>query len=263
MGTLHTSSRWRRILTGCTVFLLTLTLTATALANTEELTKLAQELTKLRVEVEGLADSISASKNDTQAQLRSLSAQKTELEAQIQREELRLAQVQQEKAKLLEEVARGNAAKNELKPTVLESIAKVRQGVERSLPFKRAGRLDELDKIEKQLKDGLLRPEKAAARLWQFAEDELRLTRESGVYQQTIQVDGDEILADVARLGMVAMYFRTADNRVGRIAVVDGQWRTEKFSDEERQTQVVALFENFKKGIRQGFFTIPNPAPAK
>lgn len=263
MGTLHTSSRWRRLLTGFIAALLLPTLTATALANTEELTRLAEELTGLRAEVEGLSDAISAAKTDTQGQLRSLSTQKTELEAQIQREELRLKQLRLQKTKLVEEVARGNAAKDALEPTVLASVARVREGVERSLPFKRAGRIAELDKIEKQLTDGLLRPEKAAARLWQFAEDELRLTRESGIYQQTIEVDGDEILADVARLGMVAMYFRTADDRVGRIARIGGQWRTEQFTDEARKAHVLALFEHFKKGIRQGFFTIPNPAPAK
>ena len=135
----------------------------------------------------------------------------------------------------------------------------MRRGVQKSLPFKRAERVAALDAIESQLEEGLLGPEKDASRLWQFAEDELRLTRESGLYQQTLTVDGEEVLAEVARIGMVAMYFQTADGRVGRVARRGEEWVTETLTDERDVDRLRSLFDAFKKGVRQGFFTVPSP----
>lgn len=235
--------------------------TPSGLATTSTLTRLARELTGLRAEVEGLSESIADARSETNTNLRSLAGQKAELEAQVQREELRLKQLAQEKEKHLQEVASSQAAKARIEPTIQASITRVRTGIAASLPFKHAERLAALDAIETGLKDKMLRPEKAAARLWQLVEDELRLTRESGLYQQVLTVDGAEALVDVARLGMVAMYFKTQDGRVGRVAKKGDAWAIETLSDEASKTQILGLFDQFKKNIRVGFFELPNPTP--
>lgn len=252
----------RRLVPGMlTLVALMLLATPHGLATTSTLTRLARELTGLRAEVEALSESISDVRAETETRVRSLAGQKAELEAQVQREELRLKQLAQEKEKHLQEVASSQAAKARIEPTIRASLARVRRGVASSLPFKHAERLAALDAIETGLRDGMLRPEKAAARLWQLVEDELRLTRESGLYQQVLTVDGDETLAEVARLGMVAMYFKTQDGRVGRVARKGDVWVTETLSDEVSRAQILGLFDQFKKNIRVGFFELPNPTP--
>ncbi len=253
---MHTETR--RWVSASLVVLASLALAATAHAS-GDLSRLAGELTRLRAEVESLSDSISESKRTTQAELRAAAGQKSELELSLQREEMRLTQLTTKREKHLAAVARSEAAKGKLAPSVLATITRVRARVRTSLPFKRAERVAALDALESQLEEGLLGPEKAASRLWQFAEDELRLTRESGLYQQTLTVDGEEVLAEVARVGMVAMYFQTSDGRVGRVASRGEEWVTETLTAERDVDRLRALFDAFGKGVRQGFFEVPNP----
>ena len=56
----------------------------------------------------------------------------------------------------------------------------------RSLPFRTAERLLEIQKIEDQFKAGLLTPQRALSRLWGFFEDELRLWHESRQASPTV-----------------------------------------------------------------------------
>ena len=151
---------------------------------------------------------------------------------------------------------------NSEKPAIVKSsIASVRRSIESGLPFKTGERLAALAKIEEQLDQGLSSPEKATARLWAMIEDELRLTRENGLYRQTVKIDGEESLVEVARLGMVAMYFRTNDGRVGKTLRSDNGWTYELIKDEVKEEQVEMLFDAFKKQIRAGYFELPNPLP--
>lgn len=222
-----------------------------------ELTQLAQRLTMLRAEVEGIHTQIEDHKIEAQQKTRSLSTQRAELELQLQREELRLKQLQQARQKHIARVQESESSHAQLKPALLAKITHIKAHITRSLPFKQRERLDELEQLNAQLNSGVLSPHKAAARLWQLLEDELRLTRESGLYRQTITLDGEEVLVDVARHGMVAMYFRTNSGAVGKVEREAESWRYVYARGEQEQAQLSLMFESFKKGIRAGFFTLP------
>ncbi|MFB6373638.1 MAG: DUF3450 family protein, partial [Bradymonadaceae bacterium] len=96
------------------------------------------------------------------------------------------------------------------------------------------------------------------SRLWQFVEDELRLSRENGMYSQVIELGGEEVLADVARVGMVSLYFKTEDGRVGVAERTDEGWRWQTIRKEKQKRRIEKLFESFKKNIRVGYFELPN-----
>ncbi len=234
-----------------------------AIAGDGDAAELARRLAKLRSQVETLSSQVENKKADIDAHLRSIRSQKADLEMQVEREKTRLQQLRQAVEKHRARIEAQKQTRADLEPTVSAAVADVRQTVADSLPFKRSARLAELDKIEKQLKGGLISPQKAAARLWQFVEDELRLTRENGLYRQIVQVDGDEVLADVARVGMVAIYFKTDDGRVGMARRADDGWTWKKLDDEQDKKRVANLFDAFKKNIRVGFFEIPNAFPAQ
>ena len=102
-------------------------------------------------------------------------------------------------------------------------------------------------------------PESAAARLWAFVEDELRLSRENALDRQVIPLPEGEVLAEVARLGMVALYFRTDGGLTGAAVPRDGGYAWEVITDRDDQKAVAALFEKLRHGVRTGAFTLPNP----
>lgn len=219
----------------------------------------AAELAGLRREVETLSSDLGLRKEDLRSRLKAIEAQKVEIEVQIRREELRLAQIEGEASARREELARDATRGDTLAPAVDLSITRVRGTVERGLPFHVPERLAELDNLRTQLATGLVTSEAASARLWAFTEDELRLCRENGLDRQVIQLDGAEVLADVARLGMVALYFRTDGGVVGMAVPADGGWSWRTLASRDDQKAVMALFEKLQHGVRSGAFPLPNP----
>ena len=220
----------------------------------------AAELARLRREVETLSAEVAAAKEDSRNQLRAIDNQKLDIEVSVRREELRLSQVQGEAAARREELAQSLTRGDDLAPALRQAIAGVRGSVQDGLPFHRDERLAELDGLSAQLDAGLLTPEAGVARLWAFTEDELRLTRESGLDRQIVALDGKDVLAEVARLGMVALYFRTDGGEVGLAVPAAGGWSWQVVADREQQVAIAALFDTFKHGVRSGTFQLPNPA---
>ncbi len=220
----------------------------------------AAELARLRREVETMNQELALANEDLRGQLKAVEAQKVEIEVQIRREELRLAQIEGEAAARKAELEKFGTRGAELGPAVHDSIAKIRGAVESGLPFHLTERLQELDDLDQQLSGGAVTPEAATARLWAFTEDELRLARENGLDRQVVTVDGAEVLADVARLGMVALYFRTDGGVVGTaVRTAEGAWKWQTLEGRDAQKTVGTLFEKLAHGIRSGSFVLPNP----
>ena len=231
---------------------------STAPAYAADLEKMAAELARLRSEVEVLATDLDELKAEEKQRLQSLGQQKAGLEAEAQREELRLRQLQQEIGRVQESIKAAGMLESELKPAVLDAIRAVMGPVQAGLPFRVSERLADLQRLERDLQADELLPSAAASRLWSRVEDELRLARENGLYQQVVEVDGREVLADVARVGMVMMFFRTDDETFGRAVKKVGEWSFESYVDEAQRERVKKLFEALDKRIRIGFFALPN-----
>ncbi len=223
----------------------------------------AAELARLRQDVEARSHELGLAKEELRGRLKAIEAQKMEIEVAIRREELRLAQIEGEAASRREELAAHDTSGETLGPALRESLAAVRAEVERGLPFRKADRLAELDNLLRQLDAGDITAETGIARLWAFMEDELRLCREVGMDRQIVQLSDGEVLADVARLGMVGIYFRT-DGGVTGSAVREGEgWRWQAFTSRDDQKAVESLFEKLRHGVRSGAFILPNPLLAR
>ncbi|MEM7053981.1 MAG: DUF3450 family protein [Pseudomonadota bacterium] len=143
-------------------------------------------------------------------------------------------------------------------PVASDSITQLERHIQSGLPFKVDERLDALAEIRNQLESGALAPPRVINRLWSFYEDELRLTRENALYSQIIPLEGDRVLADVAKLGTVAMYFQTRDDRVGQAVRSGGDWRFVTVEGRIDQQQIETLFDSLQKQIRTGYFELPN-----
>ena len=236
---------------------LALILGAMPVATAADLDTMAQTLSDLRRQVEQLSADLTLQKEDRRGRLRALDGEKAELQVQLRQQELRRSQLQQaldsEKAVRAEIVAEGQA----LTPAVVESIAAVRGSVKMSMPFRLQERLDELDKLEGELAAETITPREAAQRLWSFSEDELRLSKENAIDRQVITSDGQEVLEDVARLGMVAMYYKTEAGQVGWAVREAGAWKWKPTTNTAEQQQILELFDALEKQIRVGFFELP------
>ena len=219
---------------------------------------LAESLIKLRSEVEQLNGDVELQRQEARTNLAALSAQKAELQAQVQRAELNARKLREDLAQREAEASEAGVAGDALKPVLLAAIEELRTRIATGLPFKQAERLAEIDDLRRQLEGGTLAAPRAANRLWAFYEDEYRITRENGIYSQTISLDGAEVLVDVAKVGSMMLFFRAPDGRVGMARRQGADWGFELISDEADSKRVLAWFDSLGKQIRQGWFELPN-----
>lgn len=221
----------------------------------------AERLAQLRSEVEALQHEVTMEKGDMRARLRALEDARTQLELQIKQEELALQQLSIEIDKERKLAAEEGEATEVMVPAVQSGIDTIRPVIEKGLPYRVEERLQAVREIETGLNGGTLPPHRAANRLWSLYEDELRLTRENAMDRQTILLEGQEVLVDVARMGMVAMYFRAPDGRTGWAERAGSDWAFTVTGDREDQEQITELFEALGKQIRVGWFEVPNVLP--
>lgn len=223
---------------------------------------LATELARLRSDIEELSGRLESQKSEASSQLQSLARQKAELDAQLRREGVRVAELQRRISNLKAKVATRAEAQEALRPLATSVADTLVAAIGKTLPFQRESRQKEIRGIVDHLATKRITPADAVARLWDRVEDELRLARESGLYSQVILLDGKEHLVEVARVGMVLMYFRTQDGRYGVAERRKEAWTFTLVGTEDKRKQISFLFESFRKQIRTGFFQLPGPMPA-
>ncbi|HMA98602.1 MAG TPA: DUF3450 family protein [Wenzhouxiangella sp.] len=235
-------------------------LAAQPVPDNDDLEVLAQELVRLRGEVEELNARLNQAQDRHRGEMNSLALQKGDQEATVRRERLRVEQLEADLARNRERAQQAGIAGEALLPIAETAIDDLKSHVATSLPFKTGERLQAIEEIETRIAAGALSPARAINQIWRFYEDELRLTRENGLHSQIIELDGERMLADVARLGTVAMYFRTRDGEFGQVAQSGRQWRFERLEDRDAVRQVETLFDSLQKQIRTGYFELPNAA---
>lgn len=223
------------------------------------LSQLAQKIVDLRSEVETLNTENLARKSELEGELKSLQARKAAISQQMQQIELSLKQGVERLKTIKEEIAKATMDGDTLVPLLKEEIVLVKNWVDQSLPFQKEKRLKEINDIQEGLESGVMNGQKALGRLWAFIEDELRLGRENGVHRQTLVINGEENLVSVAKLGMVGLFFKTADGKYGFTrSLKEGGHDFVFLKDKKQVEQVAQLFDGLKKQIRSGQYTIPN-----
>lgn len=219
---------------------------------------MAESLMKLRSQVERLDSSITDEKDAYRASMKSLLRQKDDLESVIAREELKIKQIEQELAKVKKEITEGSKNSKGLKPLLQDALTTLQNNIKNSIPFKTQERLEDIAQIKNQIQNDLVSPQKGLALTWNAYSDAIRMTKENGLFKQTINLDGEDRLAQVARIGTMMMYFKTPDNRVGFVSKESTGWIYKESISQNDKDQILYLFDSFKKQIRSGYFTLPN-----
>ena len=225
------------------------------LASTQNM---AESLMKIRGEVEGLDASITDERDAYKSSMSSLLRQKNDLESVISREDLKIKQIERELDKVRKEIKEAGKNSEGLKPILMSALNLIQDNIKSSLPFKTQDRLADIEKIKSQLDSDLVTKQKALALTWNAYADAIRMSKENGIFKQTININGEDRLAEVARIGTVAMYFKLPDNTVGQVSKDATGWFYKEAVSQKEQEQILSLFDSFKKQIRSGFFTLPN-----
>ncbi len=231
----------------------------TASVSADNVSNLSEKLIELRGEVEELSAELNLAREEHKQRMATLVAQRSELEGRIKRARASRDKLQKELDRKLD-LARNAGANDELlKPVLLQALEKARKRVLFGLPFKIDERLEALQDIRDQLNKGVMSPSRAATRLWAFYEDEIRLTRENGIYRQPVDIEGEIILADIARLGMVMLYFVTTDDRYGVVLNRNNDWEYQVVEEADGTKHIADLFDSLRKQVRSGYFELPSP----
>lgn len=228
---------------------------ATAATTNDEL---VNSIIELRGEVETLYTDIKENKERYNTEMKSLSMQATDSEAQINRENtsIKLALTELEKVRTkIKETSSGNA---EIKPLVLNALSLLEKSIKEGIPFMVEARVADLHKIKSDLEEGLITNEKALSLAWVSYDDTIRVTKEIGLFKQQIDFKGKKVLAQVAKLGSVAMFFSTPSNEVGFVVKKGASYEYKHITNPEDMKKIVALFDALQKQIRTGFFELPN-----
>ena len=219
---------------------------------------LAESLMKLRADVERLDSAIVSEKEAYSASIRSLLRQKDDLSSVVAREELSIKQTQQELDKVRKEITEASKNSEGLKPLLLDAIATLESDIQSSLPFKTKERLADLAKLKEQIQTDLITPQKGLAMVWNSYTDAIRMTKENGLFKQTISLNNQERLAEIARIGTMMLFFKTPDDKVGYVEKTGETYSYRQAQTKQSKEQILALFDAFKKQIRTGYFTLPN-----
>lgn len=232
--------------------------TPVALGNSLE--NLAKSLAKIRGEVETLQTQLDTEKEKHSSKMSALTSQLADLSVEERRQKLSIEKLQHSIEKMTENAKKTEQSGETLKPVLLAVLADYKQHIHMGFPFKTADRLKAINDLENNVANQLIDPNKAVSQAWSLIEDEIRLSKENGIYQQTILLDGENVLVDIAKLGTVFLFFQTRDNR-GGIAkrAADGGWKFEAIDNAGDREHIRNLFDSLKKQIRQGYFELPNP----
>jgi len=224
---------------------------------------LAERLISLRGQVDELQSELDIRREEHKNRMVYLTTQLADLKSSRDREGLRVSQLQEDLREIRTEIADSGVNSEALLPFTLKLIATLQGQISDGFPFKTGERLKELKELETQLDTGVLVAQRGINRLWAFIEDELRISQENAIYSQSVVIDGNNVLVDVAKLGSVMMFIRTRKLEYGRAVHGDRGWHFEMLESATEKDQVARLFDSLRKQIRQGYFELPIAMPPR
>lgn len=242
-----------------TVAFLTTSIPVFSQTTQEILANLAGRIAEKRSQVESLSNEVELAKTQYNEQLRSLATQIADVEIQINREQLRLEQINQDIERARQTIRATQESVADIDPLIGTVLERYKTYISSELPFQTAERLSEVQSLQRLYADGTLEAQTMLTRLWNMIDGEFRLAAESGLYRQNIEIDGEYQLAEVVRLGMVMLYFKTFDDRFGYAIPTDQGWRYVLASTRQEQDQIGELFDSMRRNLREGLFELPNP----
>ncbi len=177
-------------------------------------TDLSQQLIPLRSRMEKQAQELESTQQAYDQQIQALQAQALELNQNLAKEKLKSKILYEKTKRIVSFTNQGPKGSNEDQKFVSLWIGDLKTWVDESLPFQRQLRFAKLEELQARLiKKEPLEP--LVWDLWNFTSQELKNTKGFSNEVTEITLDGKLVTAEVAKLGMVHMYFKTTDQTTG------------------------------------------------
>ena len=199
----------------------------------QELQDLQQEVAALATEISALRERVRTGAAQSESWLRQLELQERSLQGQRDALTGQVSAIPAE------------GSMQEMPSSWMElfnqTVTMSRSWLDRSLHYRMTERTERLDQIVDSVHAGVVSPLGGIARVWNLLHDEHQLCTDYGLDRQSLVVEGQPMLVDVARLGMVALYIRLPDGRAGYVRPGDGDDVT-LLSDRRATEAVLDLF---------------------
>lgn len=231
------------------LLMLTLAVLATAPnANNEEITSLGASLSALRTEVDGLSADVAAARAEAKEAQLGFARRRAALEGDIESARLLVRELQGR----IESMERAHADKSTaaamLEAPLRDALKKLRSAIEGGAPFQVRARLDRVAAVETALDASGGDVAAAVVALEPVLVEEARLARTTQRARQPIVIEGESVVADVVRIGTLAVLFRSPKGAVGYAAhdpaVGAAVWHV--LADEADRARVQEIFDLYR-----------------
>jgi hypothetical protein len=177
-------------------------------------TELSQQLIPLRSQMEKEAQNLESFQQSLDQQIQALQGQVLELNQNLSREKLKSKVLAEKTKRLMSFTNQGPTGTLEDQKFVSQWIEDLKVWVDGSLPFQKQQRLSKLEELSSRFKKK--EPlEPLVWDLWSFTSLELKNTKGFSNEVAQINLDGKLVTAEIAKLGMVHLYFKTTDQKMG------------------------------------------------
>ncbi len=238
-----------------------------ATARAQDLGPRVREVMELRQQVERLAAEAEALQKEEQGILDVSLQRLQELEGQRLREKYRADQIAGQRALVLKKLGERKlgveASTGRQTPAWYgEYMDRLERELARSLPLENLPSASAPTKIRQDLDNGRISFENALVQTWFAVEAALKRRTSADFVITRFQVDGKTRQAEIARLGDLMAFARTAEGEYGLLARDKGDaWGFTPFTGGPEQKQVEQLLAQFKKNQKTGLYRLPGIQP--
>ena len=189
------------------------------------------KLSELRQKVENLSIKRQSDQKQKNLELESLMGRKAELEQLLSRERLK-NQIAINKNNLNQKMGQVQKQNQNDQRWIKKWIEELKQYVQVGLPYQQEKRLKSVDLISQRL-ESQESHEVLVQDLWKLTENELELTRTNTFELGSLKISDDEETAEIVKLGMLKLFFKTAKGKRGFAKLENNQWSLQVLDDEK------------------------------
>jgi hypothetical protein len=220
-----------------------------------------RKILELRLAVEKNSGRYEARQKIRAKDLEALELRRIELEQALSKERFReevadskklgLQGLMNEANETPEQTVKRRADQARIKSWILELESWINAGI----PFKKESRLADLEKVRLKLQEN--EPSEILVQdLWALTEKEIKLTSSSRHELMKIRLE-DEVPAQVARIGLMQMYFKTAKNQFGYAEKIDNKWILSVKSNPDEIRAIERILTQLKSEKNGAYLELP------
>ncbi len=218
--------------------------------------EMSERLIKTRREIEILNNDLEVLQKRQTSQFETLLSRRSELEITLKKERLKSIQLKEKKIALSLKISPKKGLSPQEKSFLSSWKVELERWVKNSLPIKMENRLADLNKIEEEIKMGDAF-HNILDHLWKFAEKEMSLVGHNKFEITDLDVNHKKIKAEIARLGLVSLAFKTPNQEYGFAKRNNGQWIFEIAKNSDEETAAKRLISKFKDKKYSGLYDVP------